>query len=142
MPYYKLLLFILLIVGCVFAQNASDYLNTKHTLGVGFSTNKSSNILEYTLGVKISDNYIIYGFVGFPTNGLGLTFQSNYNENGFTFGLAGGIDWNGNNILYVPVSYQWQLGKSSNFLSCGIGFGLFAYDNVYVLPIISFDRRF
>ena len=55
----KLLIILLLIVGCVFAQNrpliiesTSNY--TKYSIGCGLTTNRSSNVLQLTREIKLN----------------------------------------------------------------------------------------
>ena len=148
-------LILILSLGICFTQTAdvdnnkssSNISDKKNSIGIGEFTNKSANSIGYTHDYKLSDNYAIFGVVGFVNVGLGIAWQSNYNANGML--IAGSVCYSGVTFAGLSLSYQWRLGKSSNFVSLG---GRYSYysDSVekdgsplsILLPVISFDRRF
>ena len=149
----KKLIFILSL-GICFTQTAdvdnnkssSNISDKKNSIGIGEFTNKSANSIGYTHDYKLSDNYAIFGVVGFVNVGLGIAWQSNYNANGMM--IAGSMCHGGDTFGNLSLSYQWRLGKSSNFFSLGFNA---TYDFVELednetpigyFPVISFDRRF
>ena len=136
-------------------KKTSSIFNKKNSIGLGFGTNKTFNILQYTYDLKLSKNFSIYGLLGFGNlYGLGFAWQQNYNENGLMVGWSRGIALNENAFGSFSVSYQWRLKESSTFLSLGISsyaheeytrsyyYGGY-YEMVQVFtPIISIDKRF
>ena len=149
----KKLIFILW-VGICFTQTAdvdnnkssSNISDKKNSIGIGLLTNKSGNLLHYTHDYKLSDNYAIFGVVGLINLGLGIAWQSNYNANGMM--ISGSVGYAGDTFGNLSLSYQWRLGKSSNFVSLG---GSYVYFSNSLedgssthgpMPVISFDRRF
>ena len=81
---------LILSLGICFTQTAdvdnnkssSNISDKKNSIGIGLFTNKSSSLIQYTHDYKLSDNYAIFGVVGFISVGLGIAWQSNYNANG------------------------------------------------------------
>jgi len=149
----KKLIFILSL-GICFTQTAdvdnkkssSNISDKKNSIVIGVFTNKSGYLIQYTHDYKLSDNYAIYGIVGFVNVGLGIAWQSNYNANGML--IAGSVCYSGVTFAGLSLSYQWRLGKSSNFVSLG---GRYSYWSESLedgspqhgfVPVISFDRRF
>ena len=148
-------LILILSLGICFTQTAdvdnnkssSNISDKKNSIGIGFLTNKSPNLIQYTHDYKLSDNYAIFGSLGFGSLlGLGIVWQSNYNANGMM--IAGAAVYSGETFVNLSFSYQWRLGKSSNFFSLG---GSYAYYSETLedgssqhgpMPVISFDRRF
>ena len=145
---------LILSLGICFTQTAdvdnnkssSNISDKKNSIGIGVFTNKSGNLIQYTHDYKLSDNYAIFGVVGFVNVGLGIAWQSNYNANGML--IAGSVCYSGVTFGNLSLSYQWRLGKSSNFFSLGFNA---TYDFVELegdetpygyFPVISFDRRF
>jgi hypothetical protein len=113
----------------------TDISEKNHSIGFGFLTNKTYNLLQYTYDIKLNDNFSIYGLLGIGNlYGLGIAWQKNYNENGLMIGWSGGIDVGDDPFGSFSVSYQWRIGESQNFFSLGTSNFLF--------PIISLDRRF
>ena len=124
----KLLLLALLIVDL--NAGDSDTLNTSRdtynflSLGIGLAT-KDINFTQINYDRKLYQKFSIYGFLGLPTiYGLGISWQQNYNNNGWV--LSSGLGFNpfiGNkdgSLYYLGISYQWQLRKSRAYLSTGI----------------------
>ena len=147
-------LILILSLGICFTQTAdvdnnkssSNISDKKNSIGIGLLTNKTPNLITYTRDYKLSDNYAIFGSLGFISLGLGITWQSNYNANGMM--IAGSVGYAGDTFGNLSLSYQWRLGKSSNFFSLG---GDYFYNpSEYedgssqhgFVPVISFDRRF
>ena len=149
-------LILILSLGICFTQTAdvdnnkssSNISDKKNSIGIGLLTNKSGNLLHYTHDYKLSDNYAIFGVVGFVNVGLGIAWQSNYNANGMM--ICGTVAHAGDEVTFadLSLSYQWRLGKSSNFFSLG---GSYVYFSNSLedgssthgpMPVISFDRRF
>ena len=147
-------LILILSLGICFTQSAdvdnnqslSNISDKKNSIGIGVFTNKSGNLIQYTHDYKLSDNYAIYGIVGFVNVGLGIAWQSNYNANGML--IAGSGYYSGVTSGGLSLSYQWRLGKSSNFFSLGVNSNyhfeeLVGDEKPYgFFPVISFDRRF
>ena len=147
-------LILILSLGICFTQTAdvdnnkssSNISDKKTSIGIGLLTNKSPNLIQYTHDYKLSDNYAIYGSLGFFSVGSGIAWQSNYNANGMM--IAGSVGYAGDTFGNLSLSYQWRLGKSSNFFSLG---GDYFYNpSEYedgssqhgFVPVISFDWRF
>ena len=130
-------------------------LNTNYSIGIGYATNKFFNGIQYTYDLKLSDNISGFGSIGYPfIFSIGLNWQRNYNQNGLTRAIGGGI-FNGKKSININTSYQWELKESSNFFSLGLGLISFTYDDcsvynnpicgktmIFPVPIISIDRRF
>ena len=162
----KKLIFILML-GICFTQT-DDVDNNKslpnisdknNSFAKGLLTNKIPSLIQYTHDYKLSDNYAIFGALGLwswdlwdlfdsghPLAGLGIAWQSNYNANGMM--IVGSVVYMGDTIRNLSLSYQWRLGKSSNFVSLG---GSYVYYSESLedgspqhdpMPVISFDRRF
>jgi hypothetical protein len=133
------------------AVNSSDIKDKEMSFGVGFFTNKNYNLVQITKDFKISKNWAIFVAAGFGNVfGVGITGQTNYNDNGLIFGWSGGVDYEGYSYGSFSLAYQWRLGKSSNFLSLGITSAAYEYYDYYYgnttatgfIPVISFDYRF
>jgi len=136
-------------------KKTSSIINKNKSIGLGFGTNKTFNILQYTYDLKLSKNFSIYSLLGFGNlYGLGIAWQQNYNENGLMVGWSGGIDIDESAFGSFSVSYQWRLKESSTFLSLGISsyaYEQYTYNYFYggyyemvqvFVPIISIDNRF
>ena len=137
-------------------KNNLEHIKNNHSIGIGVSINKSFNIIQYTYDIKLSKNTSIFALLGYGNIiGLGLTWQSNYNENGYMFGMSGGVDVSGSPFRNFATSYQWRLGESSRYFSLGLllySFQITYYgysnDESYskmkkiIFPIISYDYRF
>ena len=126
-------------------QSSSNISDKKNSIGIGLFTNKSSSLIQYTHDYKLSDNYAIFGSLSFFSLGAGIAWQNNYNANGMM--IAGSVGYAGDSFGALSLSYQWRLGKSSNFFSLGVNSGYhFECDecgsDFVPLPVISFDRRF
>ena len=147
-------LILILSLGICFTQTAdvdnnkssSNISDKKNSIGIGLLTNKTPNLITYTRDYKLSDNYAIFGSLGFISLGLGITWQSNYNANGMM--IAGSVGYAVDTYGNLSLSYQWQLGKSSNFFSLGGGYSYWSESledgspQHGFVPVISFDRRF
>ena len=128
----KILLIVLLIVGCGFANentpNTSkpDILNKKKSIGIGIFTNKSPNIIRYIHNFQISEKFSFYPLIGLPYPiGLGLSWQQHYNQNGIVLDLSAGfgsLSDKVNTWYDFSLFHQWQKGNSSLFTSLGIKF--------------------
>ena len=160
-PYYKLLLFALLIVGYVFAKNIDSYENTSKdfdnhlSVGIGFGTIKVINFVQSSYDIKLSKNISLFGYLGLPTViGSGLSWQQNYNHNGWMLCSSVGTSSPSIRANLLGISYQWQLGNKPTYFSIGISTQLFQYHpvrnavqydaewKIFPLPIISVDKRF
>ena len=151
------LIILLLIVGCVFAQKVDSYENTSKyfdnhlSVGIGFGTIKVLNFVQISYDVKLSQNISLFGYLGLPSIiGSGISWQQNYNHNGWMLCLSIGIPSHFPANL-VGISYQWQIGNSPTYFSIGISTQAFEYYpsdsdeakwGIFPLPIISLDRRF
>ena len=126
----KLLLFALLVVGL--HAGDSDTLNTPKdsynflSLGIGTAT-KDLNLVQISYNQKLNQNTSFFGLLGLPTFfGLGISWQQNYNHNGWVLSSGVGInpiaqvDWS---VYNVGISYQWKLWDSPAYLSTGIHLG-------------------
>ena len=124
------LLLALLVVG-LYAGD-SDTLNTPKdsynflSLGIGTAT-KDLNLVQISYNQKLNQNTSFYGLMGLPTLfGLGISWQQNYNHNGWVLSSGVGInpiaqvDWS---VYNVGISYQWKLWDSPAYLSTGIHIG-------------------
>ena len=110
----------------------SDSLNTPEdsynflSLGVGAAT-KNLNLVQISYDQKLNQNTSFYGLLGLPTFfELGISWQQNYNHNGWVLSSGIGInpisqvDWS---VYNVGVLYQWKLWDSPAYLSTGIQIG-------------------
>ena len=157
----KLLLIVLLIVGL--HAGDSDMLNTSKdshnylSLGIGAASTKALNFVQISYDKKINQNTSYFGLFGLPTIfGFGISWQQNYNQNGWVLSSCIG----GNLLLYnesvegidynLGISYQWEIWNSPTFLSIGLHIG--AYEGIDRLgheigwvimpyPILSLDFR-
>ena len=127
-------------------KSSSNISDNKNSIGIGLTTNKTQNFIQYTHDYKLSDNYAILGSVGLFSLGSGIVWQSNYNANGMM--IAGSASYAESAYLNLSFSYQWRLGESSNFFSLGVNSNyhfeeLVGDEKPYgFFPVISFDRRF
>ena len=134
----------------------SDISDKKSSIGIGL-TNKTFNLIQYTYDLKLSKNIAIYSVLGIGNIGLGLAWQSNYNDNGWMVGWSGGQDLQGEPFGCFSVSYQWRLGNKPYFISLGISnyswmqkhstnvggnYTSWHERKTSIVPIISLDRRF
>ena len=154
----KLLIILLLIVECVFAKDGIESADKKHSLGFGYGTNKSFNIFQYTYNVKLSKHISFFALAGmWNYGGVGLSWQSNHDENGFLIGLSSGATLGEGAFNCISSSYQWRLGNISKNFSESLYFslGISSYSSQYYnkvleedikrqeyFPVISLDRRF
>ena len=116
--------------------------------------NKSFNLFQYTYNVKLSKHISFFALAGvWNYGGVGLSWQSNHDENGFLIGLSAGATFGEVAFNCISSSYQWRLGNiSKNFyFSLGISsYSIQYYDKVLeedikkqeYFPVISLDRRF
>ena len=85
--------------------------------------------------------------------GLGLSWQSNYDGNGFLIGLSSGASFGEVAFNCISSSYQWRLGNISNYFYFSLGISSYStqyYNKVLeedikrheYFPVISLDRRF
>ena len=124
------LIILLLIVG-LYAGD-SDTLNTPKdsynflSLGIGTAT-KDLNLVQISYNQKLNQNTSFYGLLGLPTLfGIGISWQQNYNHNGWV--LSSGVGINpiaqvDGSVYNVGISYQWKLWDSPAYLSTGIHIG-------------------
>ena len=169
------LFILLLIVGCVFAQkfdsyeNTSKYFDNHLSVGIGIATIKVFNVAQISYDIKISQKISLFGYLGLPTViGSGISWQQNYNHNGWMLCSSIGIAPNGlSPIANLGISYQWKINQLTNlvpdairslalehdptYFSIGISNVAFKYYpsdsdeakwGIFPLPIISLDRRF
>ena len=149
------LIILLLIVGCVFAKDGNESANKKHSIGIGFGTSKSFNLIQYTYDFKLSKQISFFALAGlYNLGGLGLSWQSNYNNNGFLIGLSSGTTFGEAAFNCISSSYQWRLGNIyiyNIYFSLGISSYSTQYYNKVLeedikkheyFPVISLDRRF
>ena len=141
-------------MGCVFAKDGIESADKKHSIGIGLGTSKSFNLIQYTYDFKLSKHisfFVLTGVLNY--GGVGLSWQSNYDGNGFLIGLSSGASFGEVAFNCISSSYQWRLGnKSENFyFSLGISSYSTQYYNEVLeedikkqeyIPIISLDRRF
>ena len=131
------------------------YWNKRHSIGIGFGTNKTFNIIQYTYDLKLSESVSLYGLIGFGNLfGLGVAWQQNYNDNGLMLGWSGGIDVAGSAFGSLALSYQWRLGQNHTFFSLGLASYAYEYESYsyygdweteliqMFVPVLSIDRRF
>ena len=138
------------------------YWNKRHSIGIGFGTNKTFNIIQYTYDLKLSKSVSLYGLIGFGNLfGLGVAWQQNYNDNGLMLGWSGGIDVEGASFGSLALSYQWRLGQNHTFFSLGLASYAYEYESYsdyggwedegamseteliqMFVPVLSIDRRF
>ena len=105
-------LILILSLGICFTQTADIYNNTslsnisdkKNSIGIGLTTNKTQNLIQYTYDYKLSDNYALLGSVGLFSLGSGIVWQSNYNANGMM--IAGSACYAESIYLNLSFSYQ------------------------------------
>ena len=122
-----------------------------NSISVGFLTNKSMNMIQYTKDIKLSDNMAFFGIIGFFNHyGLGLSWQEDYNRDGYLAGLSF-IKNKDYDFMSFALSKQWLFGNYTNFLSLGImTFYRFSNENkidnkhawLGLAPIIAIDLRF
>ena len=148
------LIILLLIVGVIYPQEESQNIDKKHSFSFGYGTNKSFNIFQYTYNVKLSKHISFFVLTGmFNYGGLGLSWQSNYDGNGFLIGLTSGASLGEVAFNCISSSYQWRLGNISNYFYFSLGISSYStqyYNKVLeedikrheYFPVISFDRRF
>ena len=114
---------LLLIVGMIYPQEESQYIDKKHSFGFGYGTNKSFNLFQYTYNVKLSQHISFFALAGvWNYGGIGFTWQSNHDENGFLIGLSTGAAFGEVAFNCISSSYQWRLGNTSKnfYFSLGI----------------------
>lgn len=131
--------------------NKNTYFGKNNSISIGFLTNKSMNIIQYTKDIKLSDNIAVFGLIGFFNHfGGGLSWQNNYNNDGYMIGICL-LKNNDYNFSSFAISKQWQFSSYPNYISIGImNFYRFPneekIDNKHgwlgLLPIISYDYRF
>ena len=127
----KKLLFLALLIAALHAED-SDSLNTPKdsynflSLGIGAAT-KNLNLIQISYNQKLNQNTSFYGLLGLPTLfGIGISWQQNYNHNGWVLSSGIGInpiaqiDWS---VYNVGISYQWKIWDSPAYLSTGIHIG-------------------
>ena len=125
-----------------------DISNKINSIGLGVFTNKQFNFLQVTQDYKISDKWAVFAAFGFPNIcGVGITGQSNYNDNGLISGASLGLDASGDSIISLTAAHQWRIGSSATFFSLGISRFMTKNDESEghawsTAPIISIDARF
>ena len=168
----KLLFIALLIVGFVFSNELPSNISDKTwSISAGLGTNRSFSFLGLSKDFRINNifSYFITAGIGYSIIGTGLSFQNNYNNNGFNIALNYGLQLiegdyynhlttedRQHYIWHAVANYQWKIGKQL-FLSSGLMAGWYYTDGVilsygnpiqkseksgYSLPTISLDYRF
>ena len=162
----KLLFIVLLIIGLAFSNELPSNISDKTwSISVGLGTNRSFSFLGLSKDFRINNifSYFITTGIGYSIIGTGLSFQNNYNNNGFNIALNYGLQLideledSKYYIWYAVANYQWKIGKQI-FLSSGLMGGLYhteggtecsagnCISNLekvgYFLPTISLDYRF
>ena len=162
------LIILLLIVGL--HAGYSDTLNPPKdsykflSLGIGAAT-KDLNYLQITYDRRLYKNVSIYGYLGLGTFlGYGISWQQNYNNNGWMLSsgygynpFISGISGIDGDMCYLSIMYQWQLWNGATFLSTGMQMNLSEDTNIYydsneiyiqnqvwdigLFPIVSLDWR-
>ena len=163
----------LLIIGVVFSNELQSSISDKTwSISAGLGTNKSFSLLGLSKDFRINNNFSCFITTGIGKSiiGTGLSFQNNYNNNGFNIALNYGLQLiegdyyhhittedRQHYIWHAVANYQWKIGKQL-FLSSGLMAGIHynyggeeCYDgncfktsekSGYALPTISFDYRF
>ena len=124
----------------------SDINDKTKYFSVGFATHKSVNLFQFTKDYRISDNLKYFIYTGVPNFiGLGLTSQSNYNENGIILAISYGIDITGYGMGSLSTAYQWRMDKNTSFFSVGVSVWSFSLGGpnpiVIPIPVLSYDFR-
>ena len=164
--------FVLLFIGVLICNEFSSNISDKTwSISAGLGTNRSFSFLGLSKDFRINNNFscFISTGIGKTIIGTGLSFQNNYNNNGFNIALNYGLQLISGDyydhittedrqhyIWHSVANYQWKIGKQI-FLSTGIMVGWFYSENVafsfggaiqnsekteYALPTISLDYRF
>ena len=137
MKRYKLLLIVFLIVG-LYAGD-SDMLNTSKdsqnylSLGIGAASTKALNFVQISYDKKINQNTSYFGLTGLPTIfGFGISWQQNYNQNGWMLCSSIGISPNGlSPITNLGISYQWKIKQLTNLVPDAIRYLALEHDPTY-----------
>ena len=113
------------------------------SVGVGIFS-PTPNMLEITKDFKITKGTSIYLSAGYPFILVGISSQSNYNNNGLLLSASigdGRIDPVASYIA-ANIAYQWRFNRL--FLSIGIGILELnpKHDGSPLMPIASLDYRF
>ena len=163
------LIILLLIVGCVFAQDELNIKDKTWSAQIGLGTRRNLNLLEISKEFNINDKSSFYITSGGIVTllGVGYSFSNNYNKDGVCFSTGIGFSALNTKSLQdttkdedLPVLktfntsllYQWRIGKQS-FLSVGLMSGIYQvyygakrtnkiYTGEYILPVITYDYRF
>ena len=167
-PQYKLLLFVLLIVGCVYANvklNNSDEIgelkkrksfpinsDNKWSINLGLFSTKGT-ILGLARNYRIREKTSVFILGGLSTTGLGVIYEQNYNDNGYVLGAYSGIDLStvSYNSLYgwsysvewriAPfIAYQWVF-KNQHCFSIGVSSGVLNGIYSYFAPIPQYQSE-
>ena len=158
-------------------QKSNQYFSKHFSLGIIATAPDlvlGNNILEYEKGllssslkydIKLNQNLSSFIFLGLPTLfGSGLSWQQNYNHNGWVLSLYGGFNpWAAqhNGWFYnSAITYQWNIWNKPTYLSIGIHidaaqiYGDYIFNEygqnagneiewfVCLFPLISIDIRF
>ena len=156
----KLLLIILLIVGCVnadFKLKNSDEIgglnkksfpinsDNKWSINLGYSATKGT-IFGLARNYRIREKTSVFILGGLLTAGLGIIYEHSYNNKGYVIGAYNGIDLNaGYNNRYgwsysvewrlAPfIAYQWVFNNQHCFsigVSSGLLKGIYSYYGPY-----------
>ena len=145
----KLLLIVLLIVGCINADsklNNSDEIgglnkksvpnksDNKWSINLGYSSTKGT-IFGLARNYRIREKTSVFILGGLLTAGLGVIYEHSYNDKGYVIGAYNGIDLSaGYNGRYgwsysvewrlAPfIAYQWVF-KNQHCFSIGVSTGL------------------
>lgn len=103
------------------SSKKTDISDKINSLGVGMFTSKQMNFFQLTQDYKISDNWAFVFGLGFPiVYGMGISVQSNYNDNGLIAGATWANDFGLSEIISFTVAHQWRIGSSNMFFSLGV----------------------
>ena len=126
-----------------------DISNKTWTLAFGLST-KSPGVVGVSKDFKFTNNSAIFLSIGFPSYSIGITSQSDYNKNGWIFGMSlGGIAVDP--FATTSLAYQWKKANSNSFFTLGLAVGvrIFRGDNWvnertenFNIAVFSYDWRF
>jgi len=139
------------------AKTTSKNIDKTKSIAIGFGTNRSMTLLGISRDFKIGKNgsFFLTSGIGTALFGLGLGYQSDYNNNGINLSTTLGaqliLEYGILPSWHNSINYQWNTGGQS-FISVGLMGGIFWYEDCwwycsaevapYILPTVSYDIRF